>query len=309
MVRRLYFTSRLRRSAGESNYINIFTTYTLAACSHAILNVDTFNYIDMVGSGTNDVFDVLRSRAAILVALSEGAKSPTELMAELSVSRSTIDRGLRELEDVGLVELGDGTARVTLSGRLAIETYTDFIENLDAIATAGDLFESLPSDAPFDPALLDGSSALVAEGPDDQRPFDRLIRFTEDAVSIRGCVLEASEQLVETYYRRLLDDDISVNIVATEDVVQRLITTYRSQLVELLDSESFSLRSTDSLPYTLLVGEFPEGPVVMAAVYDAGRLVGVVHNDDPQAVEWARTQLDHCWDESKPLPLSPASSE
>lgn len=263
----------------------------------------------MGGSGPTDVFDVLRSRTALLVALSEEAKSPTELTTELSVSRSTVDRALRELEDVGFVTTTDGIVRVTLSGRLAIETYTDFVENLDSIGAAGNLFESLPPGAPFDPVVLDGSSAVVADGPDDTRPLDRMVAFTADAVSIRGCLAEASEALVEAYYRRLFDDGISARLVATEDLVQRLITTYRSQLVELLAAESFSLRSIDSLPYTLLVVELPRGPVAVIGVYDDGRLVGVVHNDDPRAVEWARARLDHCRDESVSLPLSPTVEE
>ncbi|WP_411966661.1 helix-turn-helix transcriptional regulator [Haloferax sp. YSSS75] len=264
----------------------------------------------MGGSGLGDVFDVLRSRTAVLAALSEETKSPTELTTELSLSRSTIDRAIHELEDVGFVDTTDGTVRVTLFGRLAIETYATFVENLDSIGAVGDLFESLPLDAPFDPVMVEGSSAVVADGPDDTRPLDRMVSFTDDAISIRGCVVEASEALVEAYYRRLLDDDdVSVHLVATEDVVQRLITTYRSQLVELLGDESFSLRSTDSLPYTLLVVELPRGPVVVLGVYDEGRLVGVVHNDDPRAVEWARSQFDHCRDDSDSIPLSPSVEE
>lgn len=258
----------------------------------------------MVGSGPGDVFDVLRSRASLLGALSEEAKSPADLTTELSLSRSTVDRALRELERVGFVEVADGVARVTLSGRLAIETHTDFVEELDEIGSVGDLLESLPQDAPFDPVLLNGSGAVVADGPNDQRPLDQMVSFTNEASSIRGCVLEASEALVEACYRCLHDDDVPIHLVATDDVVQRLISAYRPQLVELLGFESFSLRSIDSLPYTLLVVELPSAPVAVLGIYDAGRLVGVVYNRNPRAVQWARTQLDHCWADSESLPIS-----
>lgn len=252
----------------------------------------------------DDVSEVLRSRSGILLALSVADRTPSELTEALSVSRSTVDRGIRDLERVGFLEVDDGTARVTLSGRLAIETYTQFVDHLDDVATATAAFEGMATDAAFDPTIVDGSQVVAADGPDDDRPFERLVAVLDRAESIRGCVREASEDLLELYYRRLHDGDVTVDLVATEDLVERLVTTYRSQLVELLEFQSFSLRSTDSLPYTLLVVDVPEGPLALLATYSSGRLVGVVTNDSPQAVTWASAQIDDCRGGSERLPVS-----
>jgi predicted transcriptional regulator len=263
----------------------------------------------MGGFEVDDVFDVLRSRVALLDALSEGEKSPTDLKDELSVSRSTIDRGLDELERVGFVEVTGATVRTTLSGRVAFDTYTRTVGQLDQLGTLTDVFASLPPDTQFDPVMFHGARSVVADGPDDERPFDRLTAFIEATTSIQGCIRDIRQEQLDSYYRRIVEHDVSVRLVATDDVVERLITTFRPQLVELLDVDSFILRTIDSLPYSLLVFESPQGPVAVLAIYESDRLVGVVHNDAPEAVAWARTQIDHCWNTSGTLPLTASSDE
>ncbi|WP_191967047.1 MULTISPECIES: winged helix-turn-helix domain-containing protein [Haloferax] len=258
----------------------------------------------MVAPDHSDVFDVLRSRAEILVALSGEGKSPADLSADLSVSRSTIDRGLHELERAEFVEVADSVATLTLSGRLALETYTTLVEELDEIGSVAGALESLPSEIAVDPVMVRGGSAVVAASPDDERPLDQLRSFIEGATSIRGCVRESAEAQVELYYQRVVEDDVSVSLVATADVVGRLIGTRRPQLAELLGTDSFTLRTTDTLPYSLFVFELPRRSVAVLALYDAGRLAGVVSSDSPDAVAWAHDQLDRWWNESDSLPLS-----
>ncbi|WP_416839876.1 helix-turn-helix transcriptional regulator [Haloferax sp. DFSO52] len=256
-----------------------------------------------------DVSEVLKSRGPILAALSVEEKTPAELAAELSVSRSTIDRGLRELERSGFVEVVDGTARATLFGRLALESYADLVGQLAEIDSAADAFESLPADTQFDPVMVDGSRSVVAETADDERPLDRLTSFFDRATAIRGCVRTAAQPQIETFSRRIVDDDIAVSLVATSALVEQLITEHRPQLVTLLGTGSFSLRSIDSLPYSLFVVELPTGPVALLVTYRSGRIFSVVSNDSSAAVAWTQTQLDRWWSASESLPLSPPTDE
>ncbi|KAB1194089.1 ArsR family transcriptional regulator [Haloferax sp. MBLA0076] len=263
----------------------------------------------MVGFDPGEVFDVLTSRREVLVSLSEGGKKPADLTTELGVSRSTIDRSIRELEGVGFVDVVDGVAHTTLSGRMALSTYNRFVAQLDDIGEAASALESLPPDAPFDSVMLDGCDVVVASDSDGEQPLERLTSLLEDAVSVRGCVVAALPSQVEVYYRRIVDDDVSAELVATEDVVERLVTAYRPQLVELCATDSFSLRSIASLPYSLLVVERPTGPVAIVETYSSRTLVGVVSNDRPDAVAWARSQIDRWAAASTPLPFSTAREE
>ncbi|KAB1188285.1 MULTISPECIES: winged helix-turn-helix domain-containing protein [Haloferax] len=263
----------------------------------------------MGGFDLEEAFDVLRSRAALLAAVADAAQTPADLATELGVSRSTIDRGLNELERVGFVETVGGTVLLTLSGRMALSTHTRFVDQLNDVGEAADVLEPLAPDAPFDPVLVDGSDAIVASDPDDEEPLNRLTSFIEDAKAVRGCKMAALPAQVDAYYRRVTTDTISVQLVVTEAVVERLVTEYRPQLAELSAIESVSLRSIESLPYGLLVVERPSGPVAVLSIYSSDGLVGVVHNDSTDAVCWAHSQIDRWWAMADPLPASTTFEE
>ncbi|ELZ95465.1 helix-turn-helix transcriptional regulator [Haloferax sulfurifontis] len=257
---------------------------------------------DMVRSEVDEVFDVLASRADVLDAVVRQPRTTAELADDLPVSRSTVDRGLRELESAGFVETNGGVHRPTLAGRMALDTYAHFVECLDDIDAAAAVLDSLDSDAPLAPAFLDGCDAISVTDGGSGPALSKLTSFVEEATSVRGCVRGALPSQVDAYYRAVVEGGIPVDIVATDDVVQRLVTAYRPQLAEAWSVDSFSLRSVDSLPYSLVVSDLPDGPVAFLVAYSERGLAGVIYNDSRPAVSWARRRIDDWQTDAAPLP-------
>ncbi|ELZ70531.1 transcriptional regulator [Haloferax sp. Atlit-10N] len=258
----------------------------------------------MVRSEADEVFDVLASRADVLEAVVRQPRTTAELVSGLPVSRSTVDRGLRELERAGFVETSDRVHRPTLAGRMALDTYSNFVECLDDIDAAAAVLDSLDSDAPLAPVFLDGCEVVATD--DGLGPvLSKLTSFVEGSTSIRGLVRGALPSQVDAYHRAVVEDGTPVDLVATDDVVQRLVTAYRPQLAEAWSVSSFSLRSVESLPYSLVVSDLPDGPVAFLVAYSERGLAGVVYNDSPAAVAWARERIEDCRADASSLPRPP----
>ena len=69
----------------------------------------------MRGDGSpSDVRQLLSQRADILSTLLRSERTKGELTDTLDVSRSTVDRGVRQLESTGLVRRSGGTVTATL---------------------------------------------------------------------------------------------------------------------------------------------------------------------------------------------------
>ncbi|POG57205.1 helix-turn-helix transcriptional regulator [Haloferax marisrubri] len=260
---------------------------------------------DMVRSEVDEVFDVLASRADVLEAVVRRPRTTAELTSGLPVSRSTVDRGLRELERVGFIETTDGVHHPTLAGRIALDTYSQFVECLDDIDAAAAVLDSLDSNAPLAPVFLDGCEVVAVDDGGPGPALSKLTSFVEGSTSIRGCVRGALPSQVDAYYRAVVEDGTPVDLVATDDVVQRLVTAYRPQLAEAWSVSSFSLRSVESLPYSLVVSDLPDGPVAFLVAYSESGLAGVIYNESPSAVSWASQRIENCRADASPLPRPP----
>ncbi|WP_235271556.1 hypothetical protein [Halorubrum saccharovorum] len=100
----------------------------------------------MADDGT-DLRSVLTKREAILGYLAESPARKPELVDELSISRSTVDRAIGELIDTDCV-VADGAAyTVTKTGHLALAERTDYVASTDAIGRASELLKQLPATA------------------------------------------------------------------------------------------------------------------------------------------------------------------
>lgn len=75
--------------------------------------------------GQDPLLELTHKRGYILRAISTDGAEKRDLADELSDSRPTIDRAIRELEADGLVVRVEGKCQLTLLGRLLYERYRD----------------------------------------------------------------------------------------------------------------------------------------------------------------------------------------
>ncbi|GAB3023748.1 helix-turn-helix transcriptional regulator [Natronobiforma cellulositropha] len=251
------------------------------------------------------VLETLSRRYPVLSRLETGPKRKRDLVDALSVSRSTVDRAIRELEYFEFVDRCDGVYRLTAAGRLALAEHR---ERLDALASITDVSEHLrwlSRDAPMSVDFLAEATVFEPKSHAPNEPFEVIVDRTDDAECIRG--LMAAERVPHFRTRiceRTATDDLTAELVFTAELAGFFLETCASQLREAVASGRCSLYETRSLPYGLWIVETASREEAFVVVHgDSADVRAVFRNDSPDALEWASGVYERIRDRADPLAL------
>ncbi len=247
----------------------------------------------MVGDDATILRALVARRRDLLAAADTDVVDKRDLTEALDVSRSTVDRGVRELERAGLAERVDGGVRRTLPGTLALREHERTNERLAAVADASAVLSALPNDAGVDAAVLVGAS-VVSPTPDS--PYASLgyqRGVVERADALRASTPAVLGPQVDFYHEQTVEGGLDLTVVVTGDVLDQILRGHRSQLRDALDTGHVDVYWTDdALPYGLVVTRTETGGEMFVTVYGDDGIVGTVGNDSAEAVAWARRTID-----------------
>ena len=245
------------------------------------------------------VLDLLAKRSDLLALLRDGPQQKSELVEASGVSRSTVDRAIRELRLAGLVDRGAEGFALTLCGRLSLAEFESFMERLSTLCRCHALISALPADTEIEPALLDGADITLPEPQVPMKPLLRFERIIERASEIRGFSPAILPSYVDLFHRRVAHDDLSVELVLEEGVVERLATNYAAELGDVLETGRVGIHeAARSVPYGLVITG--EGEVAVV-IYDDSGIAGVITNDADAAYEWAADRYARIKEAATPI--------
>lgn len=242
-----------------------------------------------MSDGFPDTLRLVGRRAAYLEHMTGRHCSTRDLVDALGESRSTAGRALRRLEEAGLVErTADGYTTTTV-GRLLAEWYRDTVDAGRALLSAGPVLEPLPADSGLGPALLAGAETELADGPTPYQSPDRVERAVEGADRLRVLAPTVADPRHLTLYRDAVAAGADLELVLAPDLLDGLASQFPGPLADLDRAEGATVATAEVPPFSLVLAESGDAGEVVVLVYTAGMaLHGVVHNDSPAAVEWAR---------------------
>lgn len=250
----------------------------------------------------SELREVVTQRGDFLEELVGETRRKPDLSEALAVSRSTVDRALRSLEEAGLVTRVDGGFTATVSGRLAARAYTEYCEQMETLAETGGLLENLDPECDPPQAMLRGADVMLARQPAPYRPATELESFLHDADRVLGLSRSISSSSTSELLARRVQEGMEYEVVYDTTLAEFLARGRGSERAEMVDTGRFEAYATDGLPYGLFVFEREEGTVAALVVYDdSDDLRGVLVNDREEAVEWARERWRSVRDEAMPV--------
>lgn len=244
-------------------------------------------------------------RRAFLERLSHDPMHKRDLVEAVDRSRSTVDRGLAELEEAGLVSSGpDRRFSLTPTGKLGLETYRNAIATLDSLSDASPMLAHLPDSVDVPAALFRSATVSIAEGPnplDDAAPLLERLR-TATSVRAFGRADHAPDVVPLLYRRSVVDEALDIQAVVNPPMETRLETEYGPLLEEAREAPRLSIGVTDSLPFGMYLLEEDGGRSVFLATHDETLILrGYVLSTDPVATEWAEGVFEEWWSDAEPM--------
>lgn len=250
------------------------------------------------------LFEVVSLRHDLLTALESGPLAKRDLVEQVSVSRSTVDRGLQDLLSAGLATDRPEGYTLTVPGRIAVETYERALATIADLQRTMPALAALPPDAPVSPTFLDGCEVVVAEEPAPQRPASRMDDLVRDADRIR-CLGRAhtSPEAGDLFRERIVDGGIEATFVLERPLFE-YVTDELGWTEPVYDDNGLTAAVVDSLPYGLFLVETDGTEYACLLAYDDQghrSLRALLVNDAPAAVDWAETVFDRYRERATPV--------
>lgn len=239
-------------------------------------------------SSAHDVLRTVTNRRLLLERLESGPSDKQALCASLECSRSTVDRGIRELECLRFVERDGRDYRLTVAGRLALEEYRHSAAVLESIGEVCDLLENVPRDAPMSTALLDGARRIDPPSHAPTKPLQTLVDLVGSAERYRSITAaQRVPQLRTRLHERIVDGTLDSEGVMTPEFVRFLREEYPEDFREAVIEGENDLYTIESIPYELVLVETPtESRVFVFVLDDSTAIQGIITNDTAAALEW-----------------------
>lgn len=221
-------------------------------------------------------------RAPLLDALSDGAKTLSQLEEALSMSRSTIHRALGDFEDVNVVRKTDRHYVLTGFGQTVTERTKEYSADL---ATALDLDEFLNAVESIDVPLEHFADAEVIQ-PEAHRAHQgvkRILDIVEESDTLRMCSTILSPLYVDVARREMVDG-MEIETIFDERLLYPLQLEYAEEAREAFQTGRFEVHFCTDIPFELFIYD---DAMAMAAHNDLAVPSMFVESTSDGAVEWA----------------------
>ncbi|MFB6125002.1 MAG: helix-turn-helix transcriptional regulator [Halanaeroarchaeum sp.] len=238
------------------------------------------------------VVELLVRRRAMLAALREGPSTKRELETTLDVSRSTVDRAVRQLEGVDLVRREHGAIALTLPGRLVHDGLAEFVAGFEGVQRASTMLADLDADVSVPFALFPDAMVIEATKASPHLPVVALRQFLDDARTVESVATALHPDYVDAYRDIVVEQGTEAEIVVQTGVLDELLATYWQPVEEALDTGRVTFYETDAESVVSLKIAETDTEEVAILVYGDRGVEGFVRSDNRRAVEWAREEYE-----------------
>ena len=246
----------------------------------------------MVSETPAEIVDTTIHRLDLLDCIADEPKPKRALEDELHVSRSTIDRAVRELELLDLVTYtGDGYA-ITPVGRLLAEECAALIETVEVAMRIDDVLRWIPSDElDVDVRWFADAEILTPEPGNPYAMIDRHVELLSRAEYARCLLPVVGLHGHEAAHDSVVDGGAESELIVSDDVATTLLEDprYAPLTEEMLETDRFELYVHDG-PVPFFLGAF-DGLVQLGAD-DDGTPKAMLETGAEEVLEWAHRKLD-----------------
>jgi predicted transcriptional regulator len=230
----------------------------------------------------------LLDRREFVQALRDGPKDKRTLVSETDLSRSTVNRAIRDLEGKGLVERTNGEYRPTAYGKLLADEFTSLLDTAAFAWNVRDVLEQVPTDElGFDLARLADATITTPTPANPSAPLERVVEIKRGASTLRSLASGRSPGALDAHERGLETGDAEFESVLSAQLLSWLADDpdRRQQVADLLAYDDLDVYVYDD-DITVPLG-ITEDVVFFGVVSPEGAPVALVESTDRAVRDWA----------------------
>lgn len=242
---------------------------------------------------TSDVIDVLGQRVSFLECVQEGEKDKRTLVDSLEFSRSTVDRGVRELEALGFLTFGNDGYEPTTCGRMAAEGYRQFEHQVRTLLEFQPLLQWIDfDDCDFDLRWLVDATLYTPERGDPYAMINRHVQLVKQATTGRFLLPYVGQHATEAAHESVHQHDGEHELIVAPSVVETFQTnpTYAEMIEKITEVGSVHVFVYDEpFPYSLAI---IDDEIVQIVADENEEPRALLESNTPEIREWAHQKFE-----------------
>jgi predicted transcriptional regulator len=250
---------------------------------------------DLESEGESDPLDriLFLARAESRVRLMEhlsGIESATQrdLRTQLDISRTTVARSLRSLEENGWVESDGDTYRLTRVGTIIAEEFSGLIDTVRKVEELSDFFRWFPDDESA-PDFLDVSDVEITS-PSEGDPYAPARKQTEifyTADRVRVVLPSVDLDGAKTIAERITQHGLEAETIAAPDLESTLESEAFAPILKTMVETGRSPIFVSPTEVPFYLGLADDGRVQIGVEDDEGFPRSLLETTDETVREWA----------------------
>lgn len=239
-------------------------------------------------------------RATVFEALLTEPRTRSDLQEKVGVSRATLHRIVKFLEDTDLAQETDDGIVLTSLGQVVAQAVTEYVDRVTEARRLSPLLNlvNLSSDHfELDLSLLADTTVTLPQPGQPQRPAHRVVELVEDAEWAWGFGPVVLPIYVDVFHRKILDG-MHTRLVVEPDVITGLEQSYAEKFTEASETGNLEMRIHDDLPFGLLITH----DAVAIIGYDEDGFIRVIVDGDRDRLQtWADDVFESYFDNARAL--------
>lgn len=236
--------------------------------------------------------------------LESGPVTQRELRDRLDVSRRTVSRSLRTLQDREWIESDGNTYRLTTRGRRIVAEFTDLMETVRRTEELAEFLRWFPADVDA-PDFLDVTDAVVtaSSDADPYAPARTQTQILYDADRLRVLLPATDLESTETLTAEITGRDLEIESVVSPGVAATLTSAEFAPLIreQLEIGRASILVADEALPFYL--GLADDGRVQIGLADEEGIPRALLETTDERVRTWAEDVYREYRSAATPIPL------
>lgn len=237
--------------------------------------------------------ETVRKQSEILSAIADQSRAKHALTDTLDVSRSTVNRGVAELEQEDCIERRGSNYHATILGELALKNYQEYRSNIEELNKASELLTDLPKSASINTIFIRDADIRISNPRAPEAVLQPSIDLLENTDRLLGLAPVGFSKYIRLINKYADINNISVDIIVEKGTLQSILYLDKKQIKKLVSEGNLNIFVVDEpLYYALWLMDSPEGTTAGITFYGNGGINGIIINSSSEAVSWARGEYE-----------------
>lgn len=255
---------------------------------------------------TTELIDVVTRRTEVLKTLYNEPTDKRTLVDRLDPARATIDRSVRELEQLGLLEYQEGEYKTNPCGTLAIDLFKQFENQMYALAKIQPILQHTPElEGEIDLNWFRDATVINSTSADPYAPANRHADMVKKSDSFQALLPAVGLNQLEAAKEAVIEKQQKQQVIVGEQVADLLCSKdhYREKMEEMIRTGYIEI-SISEKEIPCFLGIYDQ-TVHIGVDDEDGRPCALVETHSNEARSWALEFYHKYKQDSEPFSISP----